>query len=86
MAHDFWDNRHWVIMPVTELVNVDFSQVCETSIDTVRKSVDGTQTFIKWNGNTMPDTVANLTNKSETYSHEEILEILATAEWTSPDE
>lgn len=85
MAHDFWDNRHWVIIPVTELVNVDFSQVCETSTDTVRTSVDGTQTFVKWDGNTMPDTVANLTNKSETHSHEEMLEILATATWSSPD-
>ena len=85
MPHDFWDNRHWVIIPVTELVNVDFSQVCETSIDTVRTSVDGAQTFVKWDGNTMPDTVVNLANKSETYSHEEILDILATAAWTSPD-
>ena len=85
MPHDFWDNRHWVIIPVTELVNVDFSQVCETSIDTVRTSVDGTQTFVKWDGSTMPDTVVNLANKSETYSHEEILDILATAAWTSPD-
>ena len=53
--------------------------------DTVRKSVDGAQTFVKWDGSTMPDTVVNLANKSETYSHEEILDILATAEWTSPD-
>ena len=28
-------NRHWVIIPVEELENVDFSQVCETSTDTV---------------------------------------------------
>ena len=34
----------------------------------------------------MPDTVVNLANKSETYTHEEILDILATAAWTSPDE
>ena len=33
MPHSRWDNRHWVIIPVTELDNVDFSQVCETSID-----------------------------------------------------
>ena len=43
MPHSRWDNRHWVIIPVTELDNVDFSQVCETSIDTVRKSVDETR-------------------------------------------
>ena len=86
MAHDRWDNRHWVIIPVTELDNVDFSQVCETSIDTVRKSVDGTETFVKWDGDDMPATVAALATKSATYSHTEILAILATEAWTPPDQ
>ena len=85
MAHSTWDHRHWVIIPVTELENVDFSQVCETSIDTVRKSVDETQTFVKWDGESMPATVTALENKSEVYSHAEILAILATEAWTNPD-
>ena len=84
MPHNRWDNRHWVIIPVTELDNVDFSQVCETSIDTVRKSVDETQTFVKWDGPDMPATVAALATKSETYTHEEILAILSTEAWTTP--
>ena len=84
MPHSRWDNRHWVIIPVTELDNVDFSQVCETSIDTVRKSVDETQTFVKWDGPDMPATVAALATKSETYTHEEILAILSTEAWTTP--
>ena len=84
MPHSRWDNRHLVIIPVTELDNVDFSQVCETSIDTVRKSVDETQTFVKWDGPDMPATVAALATKSETYTHEEILAILSTEAWTTP--
>jgi hypothetical protein len=84
MPHSRWDNRHWVIIPVTELDNVDFSQVCETSIDTVRKSIDETQTFVKWDGPDMPATVAALATKSETYTHEEILAILSTEAWTTP--
>ena len=75
-------DRHWVIIPVTELENVDFSEVLETSSDTVRKSVDETQTFIKWDGSEMPPTITALVNKSETYTHEEILTILATEDWT----
>ena len=86
MAHSRGDHRHWVIIPVTELDNVDFSQVCETSIDTVRKSVDGTETFVKWDGHDMPATVTALQNKSEVYSHEEILAILATEAWSPPME
>ena len=84
MPHNRWDNRHWVIIPVTELDNVDFSQVCETSIDTVRKSVDETQTFVKWDGPEMPATVTALQNKSEVYTHAEILAILSTEAWTTP--
>ena len=84
MPHSRWDNRHWVIIPVTELDNVDFSQVCETSIDTVRKSIDETQTFVKWDGPDMPATVAALATKSETYTHEEILAILSAEAWTTP--
>ena len=84
MPHSRWDNRHWVIIPVTELDNVDFSQVCETSIDTVRKSIDETQTFVKWDGPEMPATVTALQNKSEVYTHAEILAILSTEEWTTP--
>ena len=43
-----YSNRNFLIFPVTELPKVDFSQVCETSEETVRKSVDGTKTFVKW--------------------------------------
>ena len=85
MAHSTWHNRHWVIIPVTELENVDFEQVCETSIDTVRKSVDETQTFVKWDGHDMPATVTALENKREVYTHAEILAILATEAWTDPN-
>ena len=78
-------HRHWVIIPVEELENVDFSQVCETSSDTVRRSVDQTQTFLKWDGHEMPATVSALAKKSEVYTHEEILAILATEAWSPPD-
>ena len=71
--------------PVTELDNVDFSQVCETSIDTLESQCRWiTQTFVKWDGPDMPATVAALATKSETYTHEEILAILSTEAWTHP--
>ena len=35
-----YENRRFVIFDVTELPLIDFSQVFETSIDTVRNSVD----------------------------------------------
>ena len=79
-----YENREFMIFSVTELSQIDFTQVCETSIDTVRKSVDQTKTFVKWDGTT-PECVSNLTTKEGPYTYEEILVILATPEWTDPN-
>jgi hypothetical protein len=74
--------KYYVIFNVSELDKIDFSQVFETSIETVRKSVDETLTFVKYKDEEMPSSVASLDTKQGPYSHEEILEILLTEEWT----
>jgi len=77
-----YNNRHFMIFSVTELNQIDFTQVCETSIDTVRKSVDETKTFVKWDGEGIPTSVENLTTKEGPYTYEEIVIILSTSEWS----
>jgi hypothetical protein len=79
-----YDFRTFMIFEVSELDQIDFTQVCETSIDTVRKSVDGSKTFVKWDG-AMPTCVADLYTKEGPYTYEEILVILSTPEWTDPN-
>lgn len=78
-------DRNYLIFSSASLDQVDFDQVIETSADTVRKSVDETKTFIKWEGDT-PTFLDNLSGKEGPYTHEEILAILATAEWEPPME
>jgi hypothetical protein len=80
-----YNNRQFMIFSVTELPNIDFTQVKETSIDTVRKSVDGTKTFVKWDGEEIPSSVSTLETKEGPYTYEEIIVILATEEWTDPN-
>jgi hypothetical protein len=80
-----YDNREFMIFSVSELDQIDFEMVCETSADTVRKSVDGTKTFVKWDGEVIPQCVADLTTKEGPYTYEEILVILAGPEWTDPN-
>ena len=41
-------NRRWLVIPATEVENVNFSQVLESSADSLRYSVDGSQTFVKY--------------------------------------
>jgi hypothetical protein len=79
-----YSDRRFVIFNITELNQIDFNQVFETSIDTVRKSVNETKTFVKYDM-PMPSSVASLTSKSQEYTYDEILNILATPEWTDPN-
>ena len=79
-----YENREFMIFNVSELDQIDFTQVHETSQDTVRKSLDETLTFVKWDGET-PSSVAALTTKQGPYTYTEILEILQGPEWTSDE-
>jgi len=72
--------RKYVIIDATEVSSINFDQVVETSVDTICYSVDGTQTFVKYEG----DQPSFLSGKQE-YTHSEILAILATDEWTTSD-
>lgn len=79
-----YDDRKFMIFNVLELNKIDFTQVLETSLDTIRKSVDETKTFVKWDG-VIPECVNNLTTKEGPYTYDEILTILSTTEWTDPN-
>ena len=83
MIDQEYENRRFVIFEVTELPLIDFNQVYETDADTVRKSVDETKTFVKYDL-PEPSSVTALTTKSQEYTYEEILQILNTPEWTPP--
>lgn len=71
--------RKYVIISASDVSSIDFDQVMERSADTLRYSLDGSQTFVKFEGSTP----SFLEGKTE-YTHSEILTILATDEWT-PD-
>ena len=76
-----YDSRQYVTFDVSELELIDFSQVLETSADTVRRSVDGTRTFVKWNGD-VPACVEMLETRGEYLTHDEMITLLSTPEWT----
>lgn len=80
-----YETRNYLIIPVSELSKVDFSLVLETSPETVRKSVNETMTFIKWEGE-VPEFVADIVGAEGPYTYGEILTILSGPEWTSSEE
>ena len=66
----------YVIISKDEVASVDFSQVAETSENTVRYSLDGSQTFVKFEG----DTPSFLDGKTQ-YTNSEMLTILDGSDW-----
>ena len=75
------NNRTYVIIDssLVESEDFDFSQVLETSASTLRFSVDGTKTFVKFVGE-VPSFLEGLTLRN----HDEIRAVLATPEWQAP--
>ena len=66
----------YVIYDMVNVGTIDFSQVYQTSVDTLRLSVNGEKTILKFTGET-PDFLVGL----QQYTHSEMLEIVQTHEW-----
>ena len=67
----------YVILNMENVDTIDFSQVYQTSVDTLRLSVNSDKTVLKFEGET-PDFLVGLLQ----YNHSEILEIMRTDEWS----
>jgi hypothetical protein len=78
-----YEQRNFAIFSLTEIDKIDFTQVLETSADTLRVSTDGSKSFVKWDGE-QPEFVSELTTLEGPYTYTEILEILSGEEWTAP--
>lgn len=76
-----FENRRYLVIPTTITGSIDFNEVLETSVETLRLSVDGTQTFVKYDKDQRPSIYSD---EYVEYTHSEILELLSTEEWTTP--
>ena len=53
-------NRRWLVLPTSITGSINFNEVHESSVDNLRYSVDGSQTFVKYEVN-------EVTESYETY-------------------
>lgn len=68
----------------TDLQNIDFSQVGESSASTIRKSLDNTLFVIKYNAE--PTFIKDGTvTPSQVLTHSQALELMATSEWSEQE-
>ena len=77
-----YENRKYVIFNTSETGSINFSQVMETSVNTLRLNLSGSKTFVKYEGS-QPSSVAGLSSKSNEYTHTQIINVLTGSEWSS---
>jgi hypothetical protein len=78
------ENRKYIIFDVSELIKINFNEVMETSSNTLRVSLDGSKTFVKYTSDDMPTSISNLTTKQGPFDEMEMNITLGNADWTIP--
>lgn len=77
-------NLTYNTIAIADLNSINFTQVEETSTETIRKSIDETQFVIKWE--TQPSFIADGTVVPlGSYTHEQCVELMGTNFWSTPD-
>lgn len=78
------NNKTYAICNIaTDLKNIDFSQVGESSASTIRRSLDETLFVIKYNAE--PSFIKDGTVKpSQTLTHSQALELMRSDAWSEP--
>ena len=74
------NSNSYVFLDASEVGIIDFNQVLEDSLDTLRYSFDGTKTFVNYPG----QQPSSLLGRTE-YTHAEALEITCGPEWASEE-
>ena len=70
-------SKTYCIISSDDVSSVDFSQVFETSAETLRYSVDDSQTCVKYEGSK-----PRFLYGKDTYTHSQMLTILDGEDWT----
>ena len=70
----------YCIIDINDLSDIDFNQVFETSEDTIRRSLDGTQFIIKFD--TTPSFIPVPVTPLQTLTYEECLALMQTDVWS----
>ena len=43
-----FENRRWLVIPIEKIDDINFDQVHESNVDSLRKSLDESETFVKY--------------------------------------
>ena len=75
-----YENRKWVIVNVSDISEEMIESAMQSSMSTLRKTIDGSKAILKWDGDT-PSCFDGMT----VYNHAEILTELRKSDWISEE-
>ena len=61
-----FQNRRWLVIPTSIINDIDFNEVHEVNVDSLRKSIDESKTFIKYEVNIVDETYTESFTNAET--------------------
>tara|TARA_Y100000593_G_C4303374_1_gene334507 strand:+ start:1520 stop:1753 length:234 start_codon:yes stop_codon:yes gene_type:complete len=73
-----YSNRKWIILNVSDITNEMIEESIQSSVDTLRKTLDGSKAILKYEGR-KPSCFYGM----DTYTHSQIKEELAKSTWTN---
>lgn len=79
------NNKTYAVINLSDISLIDFTQIGESSSSTIRKNIADDQFVIKWEEGYIPTFITDSSVVPvQTYDHESILELMETAEWSTP--
>ena len=67
-----FENRRWLVIPTSVISDIDFNQVHESNADSLRLSVDGNSTFVKYEVQVVEENTTETFINAETGEEESI--------------
>jgi len=61
-----FENRRWLVIPTSIIDDINFDEVLESNVDSLRKSLDESQTFVKYTVNVVEETYTETVENLET--------------------
>ena len=79
------NNKIYAIIELADIGLIDFSQVAQSSVFTVRKSLDDAQFVVKWQEGYEPTFIADgKVTPLQVLTHAECLQLMSTDKWSEP--
>jgi hypothetical protein len=61
-----FENRRWLVIPTSIIDTINFNEVHESNIDSLRKSIDESETFVKYEISVIEETYTETHKDTET--------------------